>query len=117
MSSDQESPWLRERMQQLRERRNGLTTPFERLWDAALTQQAALETKPMRPVWRLAAVSVVVVFLASVTVFHRAAERKHRRQTEREFAAVDGVLMTYWQAPSDDLFPAGKTTELPDRDE
>ena len=117
MSSDQESPWLRERMQQLRERRNGLATPFERVWGAARAQQASLEAKPMWPVWRLAAVSVIAALLASATVFHTAEERKHRRQKEREFAAVDGVLMTYWQAPSDDLLPTGKTTELPNRDE
>jgi hypothetical protein len=56
---------------------------------------------------------VAAVFLVSVAAFHTASERNHQRQREREFAAVDGILITYWQAPSDDLLGAGDEAYLP----
>ena len=117
MSNDDESRWLRDRMQRLRQRRNISTTAFERLWGAAQARQASFEAKPAGPSWRFAAASVAAILLAVGIAFHTAAERKHSRQQEREFAAVDGVLMTYWQAPSDDLLPLSNGTELPHRDE
>jgi len=117
MNKDDESPWLRDRMQQLRERRNGSVIAFERVWGAARAQQTSLETKSDWPAWRFATATVAGILLAAAIVFHIAGDRKQRREKEQEFAAVDGVLMTYWQAPSDDLLPVSNATELPKRDE
>jgi len=117
MSDDHESQWLRDRMKKLRQRRNMSGAAFERIWSAAQAQQASLETAPAAPAWKFATASLAAILLAVGFAFHTAAERKHRRQQEREFAAVDGALMTYWQAPSDDLLPISNGTELPNRDE
>lgn len=117
MSNDHESQWLRERMQRLRPRRNASVTAFEKIWGAAQAEQVSLEVKPVSPAWRLATASLAAILLAAALAFHAVAERKHNRQQEREFAAVDGVLMTYWQAPSDELLPVGNATDLPNRDE
>jgi hypothetical protein len=113
MSNDHEEQWLRERMQQLRQRRNASVTSFERVWGAARVRRVAVDAKPAA----LAGASLAAVLLTSVLVFHTAAERKQSREKEREFAAVDGVLMTYWQAPSDDLLPVHNGSDSPHGDE
>jgi len=117
MSNDQEDQWLREQMQELRQRRQASGPAFERVWGVARVQRAALDAKPAWPSWTLAGASFAAVLLTTVLAFHTAAERKHSREKEREFAAVDGVLMTYWQAPSDDLLPVRNGSDLPNRDE
>lgn len=117
MSNDHDAQWLKERMQQLRDRRDASAPAFERVWGAARVQRTASDAKPSWPSWALATASFAVILLTSVLVFHTAAERKHSREREQEFATVDGVLMTYWQAPSDDLLPVHNGSDLPNRDE
>lgn len=117
MSYDHEEQWLRERMQQLRQRREASATSFERVWGAARARRVAVDAKPAWSSMALVGASFAAVLLTSVLVFHTAAERKQRREKEREFAAVDGVLMTYWQAPSDDLLPVHNGSDLPNGDE
>jgi hypothetical protein len=117
MSNEHDGQWLRERMQQLRERRDASAPAFERLWGAARVRRAASDAKSAWPAWTLAGASFAAALLTAILAFHTAAERKHSRQQEREFAAVDGVLMTYWQAPSDDLLPISNGSDLPKQDE
>ena len=112
MSDDHEAQWLRDRMQELRQRRNASAPTFEQVWGVAREQQASLEGKPVCPSWSFAAASIAAILLTASVAFHTAAEREHSRQKEREFAAVDGVLITYWQAPSDDLLSIGNSTDL-----
>ncbi|HSI12809.1 MAG TPA: hypothetical protein VK961_12240 [Chthoniobacter sp.] len=117
MSNDHDAQWLRDRMQELGQRRQASATSFERVWGAARRCQAASDAKPGWPSLTLAGASFAVLFLAAVLTLHIVAERRHDREREREFAAVDGVLMTYWQAPSDDLLPVRHDSDLPHRDE
>lgn len=117
MKNDPEAQWLREEMQELRRRREASAASFERVWRAARERHAALHAKPVWPSLALAGASCAAVAAAAIFAFHSAAERKHSRQREREFAAVDGVLMTYWQAPSDGLLPVHNESELPHLDE
>jgi hypothetical protein len=117
MSNDHEAQWLREQMQELRQRRGASGPTFERVWGAARVRRVALEAKPAWPAWTLAASSFAAVLLTTLLALHIGAERKRDRQQEREFATVDGVLMTYWQAPSDDLLPISNGPNLPNRDE
>jgi hypothetical protein len=114
MNDEHESPWLQERMQELRERRDASAPAFERVWRAARVQCASEEGKVAWPVWRIAGVSVAAVVITIGAVFWTHAEREHHRRIERDFAAVDGALLMYWQAPSDDLLPVGNWNESPE---
>ena len=117
MSNDHDVQWLREHMRELRQRREASATSFERVWGAARRRRAALEAKPAWPSLTLVGASFAALFLAAVLTLHIVADRRHNREREREFAAVDGVLMTYWQAPSDDLLPGHDKSDLSHRDE
>ena len=108
MSDDHESDWLRHQMRRLRQRRNASATPFHQVWNAARAQHLSSDAKLAWPWWRIAGASIAAVVVAAVATFHTATERMHSRQKEQEFATVDGILITYWQAPSDDLLPAGQ---------
>jgi hypothetical protein len=107
MSDDRDSAWLQDQMRRLRQRRNASAARFEQVWGAAQAQQVSLETKLAWPSWMIGSASIAAILLAAMVVFHTASERNHRRQKEQEFATVDGILMTYWQAPSDEMLPAG----------
>jgi hypothetical protein len=107
MSNDHDSTWLRDQMRRLRQRRDASSTRFEQFWDAAQAQQVSSETKLACPSWIIGSASIATILLAALVAFHTASERKHSRQKEQEFATLDGILMTYWQAPSDEMLPAG----------
>ena len=94
---------MRERMQTLRQRRDASAPAFEDVWRSARSRNSAPEKAAPWPWWRLAAAplaATIVIAVASIWTF---SAREHHRRMEREFAAVDGALITYWQAPSDAL--------------
>jgi hypothetical protein len=94
---------MRERMQALRQRRDESTPAFEDVWRYARSQYATPENATSWAWWRLAGASLAVaVVIAGAGTWTLSARERHRR-IEREFAAVDGALITYWQAPSDAL--------------
>jgi hypothetical protein len=101
----------------MRRRREASTPAFEQIWRAARAQQTSAEAKLAWPWWKLAGASAVAALLAVFIAFYTASERKHRRQQERDFATLDGILITYWQAPSDDLLSMGSRAEFSTKDE
>lgn len=113
MKHEDESRWLHERMQELRARRGASTPAFDKLWCAAHARNASAEEKGAWPAWGLASLSAAVIVVAA-TLFWTASAREHSRRMERDFATVDGALLMYWQAPSDDILPVGNWNESPD---
>ena len=106
MKSESDETWLRERMQELRQRATGAAPPFDRVWRRALAQRAApVESK--RPAWRFACAFTAALLVLIAAFSWSNAQRKRTARVEREYAEMEGVLMTYWQAPSDTLFPTG----------
>ena len=101
MSHDDETHWLKTRMDRMRERRERCIPSFEQTWRAA-------EARPAKrgvPVLfgNLLLPSAAVVLAAVATGFWGFARWQHSQRIERDFATVEGALVTYWQAPSDAL--------------
>ena len=98
-------------MQALRRRRDASAPAFEDVWGSARSRCAAAEEETAWPWWRLTATSLAAVLvLAGAGVWTFSARERHHRRVEREFAAVDGALLTYWQAPSDALLSTANET-------
>jgi len=114
MNDENESPWLQERMQELRERRHASAPTFEKVWRAARARTSEVVEKAVWPTWRLAAVSFATIAVAASAIMWKHSERENHRRIERDFAAVDGALLTYWQGPTDDLLPIGNWDDSPE---
>ena len=100
MNDETESRWLTERMRQLRERREPFIPSFDRVCRGAATRRPAA-WMPMRG---LAFASVAVALAVAGASYWSFTKAQESRRKEREFAAVESTLLTYWQAPSDALF-------------
>lgn len=112
MSSDNEALWIKDRMQQMREHREHLMPAFEQIWNAAQVRRTA-STQPA-PMYfqRLALVSAAVALMAAILGYWSFTHWQQSRRIERDYTAVEGVLLTYWQAPSDALLePASFTMD------
>jgi len=111
MKSESDETWLRERIQDLRQRATGAAPPFDRVWRRALARRAA-PLESILPGWRLACASTAALLVLIAAFSWSNAQRKRTAHVEREYAEMEGVLMTYWEAPSDTLFPTGDVEGL-----
>jgi hypothetical protein len=114
MKSESDETWLRDRMRELRQQATDSAPPFDRVWRRALAQRAA----PLKSVlsgWRLAGASIAALLVMLAAISWSTARRERTARMEREYAEMEGVLMTYWQAPSDTLFPTGDGEGLYER--
>lgn len=111
MNGESEAKWLRDRMQKLREGRDASAPAFEQVWRGALAQRTASRQKMAFPAWRLATASMVALLILATAISWSSKQRQRNRQMERDFAAVDATLLTYWQAPSDVFFPTASLNE------
>jgi hypothetical protein len=112
MSDKDESRWLTERMQQMRERRERSAPAFAKTWRAAKERSSAGPRVSPR-LRGLAFASVALVVAASAGYWSFTKVQQSRRM-ERDYAALEGALLTYWQAPSDALFdspPSGEPAQ------
>lgn len=134
-TDEREVGWFRERMRELRRQRETSAPSFGQTWRAVRAREAAEENALVLPWGRFAVASAVAIAVAIFVVFYTASDRPHRwqqerdfanrerdltkleRQLERDFAKLDGLLITYWEAPSDELFSLGSPAETPTRDE
>lgn len=103
MNSDEESKWLRERMALLRHRRNASVVEFDQIWRAARKEQSTRQMDRAWPWWKLAGATFAAFVVIGMSVLQTRSRIEDSRHKEQEFATVDGILMTNWQAPSDDL--------------
>ena len=102
MNDNDESPWLEERMRELREEREPFIPSFDRVYRGAEARRAPGAGRLYgRGLAFASALVMLVVAGGSYWSFSKAQEARRR---ERDFAAVDSALLTYWQAPSDALF-------------
>lgn len=102
MKNESDDFWLRECMQELRQRAAGTAPPFDRVWRRAFTP-----TAPPRLGWRLASASFAALLVLMAAFSWSSHQRARTAQMERAYDEMEGVLMTYWQAPTDTLFPSG----------
>src|SRR4051794_10913485 len=102
MKSASDEAWLRERMQELRRRAVGSAPSFDRVWRRALTPRAS-PLQSMWSGWRLAGASTAALLVMLAAFSWSTAHRERSARLEREYAEMEGSLLTYWQAPSDTL--------------
>src|SRR4051812_9214846 len=114
MNDESDEKWLRERMQKMRATRDASAPAFEQVW-----RDARARTTPQQriafPAWRLAWASAAVLVVLATSITWSSMQRERNRRMERDFAEVEGTLLTYWQAPSDTLFPTAGGNEAPER--
>ena len=103
MNNDEESKWLRDRMALLRRRRGASVVKFDQIWQAAQRERRARQMDREWPWWKLASASLAAFIIVAAFVLQTQSRIEDSRHKEQEFATVDGILMTNWQAPSDDL--------------
>lgn len=100
MDIDNNDEWLREFAERERAEDLSHTPPFERVWRAAerRSNESCADLVP-KVVFGVAA----GVLIAGGLVVWKNAGTPDSRRTEYELVALDSVLVTYWQAPSDVL--------------
>jgi hypothetical protein len=102
MSSENEDRWMQCRMQRMRERRERSLPAFQQLWRSAQSGRPT-STARLRS-GRLVLTSITAVLVAAVTGYWSFTQWQAHRRMERDFAALEGTLLTHWQSPSDVLF-------------
>jgi len=117
MSNDKESLWMRTRMDRMREHRNQSIPAFIEVWRAAKHRRKGWDQDHSPRVRGLAFASLAMTFVLAVAVigYWGSGRRQQNDKRQLEFTAVDGVLVTYWQAPSDALFETVSWTEPAER--
>jgi len=115
MNDESDGKWLRDRMQKLRASRDASAPAFEQVWRGARARQMAPRQRSAFPAWRLASVSAAALLVLATAITFSSVQRERNRRMERDFAEVEGTLLTYWQAPSDSLFPTADGNEPPER--
>lgn len=115
MTDESDGKWLRDRMQKLRASRDASAPAFEQIWRDARARHSTPKQRSAFPAWRLACASVAAVLALTTVITWSSMQRERDRRMERDFAEVEGTLLTYWQAPSDTLFPTVGGNEAPER--
>jgi hypothetical protein len=104
MSGEHEDQWLRRRMQRMRACQEQSLPAFAEVWRAVEWRRASFrqEAIPRSRRWALARAALVP--LAAAVGYVSFDQWRENRRVERDFAALEGALLTYWQPPSDALF-------------
>lgn len=115
MNDGSDEKWLRDGMQKLRASRDASAPAFGQVWHGAHARRTLPKQSLAFPAWRLAGASAVALLALATVITWSSAQREHHRRVERDYAEVEGTLLTYWQAPSDTLFPTTGGNENPER--
>jgi len=99
-----EERWMENRMQRMRERRERSLPAFAQVWRSAEARRSVSRQHIPAHWRRLAFASATVVFAAAIAGYWSLTKGQQSRRVERDFARVEGALLTYWQAPTDVLF-------------
>ena len=104
-------------MDQMRERREQSIPSFDEMWRAAEGRRTGSDQRAAPRVGGLAFASLAMAFVLAVAAigYWGFGSRQQSERRQLEFAAMDGVLVTYWQAPSDALFETISFTEPAER--
>jgi len=108
MKSESDETWCRDCMQELRQHEIGSAPSFDQVRRRARAQRASLPGS-MPPAWGLACASTMALLVLIAAFSWSTVHRERAARIEREYAEMEGVLLTNWQAPSDTLFPTGNT--------
>jgi len=115
MNDESDEKWLRDRMQNMRAGRDASAPAFEQVWRGARSRRTVPKQALAFPAWRLVCASVAALLALATAITWSTVQREHNRRVERDFAEVEGTLLTYWQAPSDTLFPTTDRNQAPER--
>lgn len=106
MKSESDETWFRDRMKELRQHEIGSAPSFDQVRRRARAQRASpLRSMPLA--WRLACASSMALLVLIAAFSWSTVHRQRAARIERDYAEMEGVLLTNWQAPSDTLFPTG----------